>query len=202
MDIDLLVKWATIVNPVIGTVTLVILLWYTFETYKLRTTAQRQLMLPMMPVVLLRMELGMIAPNRNMAKEQSFTLAVRNVGVGPAFNVQIEPRSKGGIDVLFDRIPFLEPSDEKPIECQVEEEGKSKIVSSVDRLKTLIQNDEFDTVSDVVVSYIDAGGTSYRSIHKLKPGDFMFNLETVYQKHQEMRAARSLWQRLIERFTH
>jgi hypothetical protein len=53
-------------------------------------------------------------------------LAVRSVGFGTAFNVQIEPGSKDGIAVGFDRISFLEPGVEKPVECQVEEGGETK----------------------------------------------------------------------------
>jgi hypothetical protein len=190
MDIDPLLKtqaWATIAATVVGAITLGVLIWYTVETYRLRRTAQLQLTVPMMPIVLLRLELGLALPSSDITKDQSFILAVRNVGFGTAFNVQIEPRSKDGIVVGFDRLPFLEPGVEKPVECQVEEEGKRSIARSLHRLKSLIQNDKFDTDSDLIINYLGAFGTTYRSIHKLEPDDFMLKLETVYQGHQEVR---------------
>jgi hypothetical protein len=64
MDIDPLLKaeaWATIAATVVGAVTLGVLIWYTVETYRLRRTAQMQLTVPMMPIVLLRLELGLVS---------------------------------------------------------------------------------------------------------------------------------------------
>jgi hypothetical protein len=65
--------------------TLIVLVWYTIETHRLRVAAVRQYDVAITPIV-------MIATVQQARGE---VLAIRNVGYGPAFNISIETGNFG-----------------------------------------------------------------------------------------------------------
>jgi hypothetical protein len=67
--------------------TLIVLICYTVETYRLRQAAQRQTELPYMPIVVLELQSKRATPGQRMALEEP---VLRNIGFGPAFDVQTD----------------------------------------------------------------------------------------------------------------
>src|SRR6266478_4025758 len=74
---------ASIVTTVVTALTLIVLIWYTQETHKLRLEAQRQNENSSMPIVVLQ------STNIGGHTVINNCPVIRNLGSGPAFNVSI-----------------------------------------------------------------------------------------------------------------
>src|SRR5579863_4308624 len=76
---------SSIVIAVVTTATLIVLIWYTVETHKLRVEAQRQNEHSIMPIVMLQ---SVFVQGQHVGISRP---AIRNLGSGPAFNVYVGP---------------------------------------------------------------------------------------------------------------
>jgi hypothetical protein len=96
----------TLLNDIIVLGTALVLIWYTYETYKLRETAQKQIEvaqgqlaesqrqteLQLRPFVILEV---------SISEHDEFSYRVRNIGVGTAINVHIMDIQPDGADWSF-----------------------------------------------------------------------------------------------------
>ncbi len=89
--------------------TLLILIWYTFETRNIYLTTKRQVELQHKPILAIELQ-----------EETSLSLNVTNVGNGPAFNIEIPnvPLEQSDIYFKFDSISFLRAGDNKEIKIK------------------------------------------------------------------------------------
>ena len=104
--IQQLIASATAVAAVGGISAFLVLVAYTIETRRLRKTTDKQLEGSIKPVVLLE-----IASEGRVVGEPRFsliTIQFRNVGMGPAFDVAVEPIVGENVVLRFERTPLIE----------------------------------------------------------------------------------------------
>jgi hypothetical protein len=107
-----LIASATAVAAVGGISAFLVLVAYTIETRRLRKTTDEQLEGSIKPVVLLEVALDGCVPG---ALRYSYvTIQFRNVGMGPAFCVAVEPIVGENVVLHIERIPLIESKAKIP----------------------------------------------------------------------------------------
>jgi hypothetical protein len=98
-----------------GTVAVVLtlgfLVWYTVETFWLRKAAQQQNEHSTMPIVSFQSSYTVTGQPINVS-----LLAIRNMGSGPAFNVEIKPLAIGDKSAFFKHARTLAPGELNAVE--------------------------------------------------------------------------------------
>ncbi|MGB9455389.1 MAG: hypothetical protein WCB12_05065 [Bryobacteraceae bacterium] len=154
----------SIVTALATTAALIVLIWYTVETHKLRLEAQRQNEHSMMPVV--AFQTGYFPPHT-----KSSSLVVSNLGSGPAFNIRISSIQLSGRAAVFEHPFVLAPGQHEFValsglrEPKVDQAGgydDGKIHAAYDLLKAL------KSASDIletkfVITCTSTSGKNYRS---------------------------------------
>src|SRR5580704_3065160 len=107
---DLIQIGLLIVSFLVG----LVILWYTSETWKLRKEAQKQNDHAIMPIVMLEgaTDLPLTEHDANMP---SFKIVLRNLGLGPAFNIEIEPLKGLETEIRFRHSTSLAAGDRQPV---------------------------------------------------------------------------------------
>jgi hypothetical protein len=110
-----------IVNTVAIIGTLCVLVWYTIETFRLRQaaqkqleTAQKQLEHSVTPIVTFHSVRGDDRVMGTMIFKTSI-LVIRNLGSGPAFNVEMKPLLLGDKTAVFIHTRTLAPDEASPV---------------------------------------------------------------------------------------
>src|SRR5260370_39247063 len=98
---------ASIVTTAVTTATLIVLIWYTVETQRLRREAQRQNENSTMPIVMFQ---SVYVRGQNITVSRP---VIRNLGSGPAFNVSVSPITLSGRTVTFEHPRTLAPGQEE-----------------------------------------------------------------------------------------
>jgi hypothetical protein len=122
----------SLLNNIVVLGTALVLIWYTYETYKLREAAQKQIELQQRPFVILEV---------SISDRDEFSYRVRNIGVGTAINVRIMDIRPDGAEWSFHFaprfFPVLQPQETQEVrpstwfqdsrDEQIEEERISRV---------------------------------------------------------------------------
>lgn len=155
---------ASIVTTAVTTATLIVLIWYTVETQKLRREAQRQNENSMMPIV--AAQTGYFEPY-----VKSSCLAIRNLGSGPAFNIQISSIQISGKSGVFEHSRTLAPGQVEILavagirEVKIGPSGgydDGKIRSAAELLESL-RSAPSTQETKANITYTNASGKKYRT---------------------------------------
>jgi hypothetical protein len=149
----------------VTTATLIVLIWYTVETYKLRLEAQRQSENSIMPIVMLQ---SVYVQGEHMGISRP---TIRNLGSGPAFNVYVGPMQISGKAVVFEHPRMLAPGQDEFVAVSGLRQAMRHSDGGFDDGKIHHTNDlrmAFKSTQDVaettgVITYMSASGKKYRT---------------------------------------
>ena len=160
------------------------LIWYTIETQRLRRAAEKQNEISGMPIVALRLASG----ERRLG--ESLTLefqSLRNIGNGPAFNIDVTPIQKAPFEVRFNPIRLLEPKDSQRLEYTVLQDALASGFSKMSVwLESVIETGRLGSEIAISVSYSDASGKRYRSDHVIRFDAAARTVTTAFKDHREI----------------
>lgn len=154
---------ASIVTTAVTAATLIVLIWYTVETQRLRREAQRQNENSIMPIVMFQSV---------SVRGQHLTVSrpvIRNLGSGPAFNVSVDPMTLAGKTVTFEHPRTLAPGQEEFVAVSGTREPKLDSAGGYDDGKIHHTQDFLKLVKsspDTVlggITYAGAAGKKYRT---------------------------------------
>ena len=112
---------ATAVAAVGGFLASVILVFYTIETRMLRKATEEQLEGSIKQVLLFEFS----SAERKLGEAMNLTtFHIKNIGLGPAFNVTAGPIVGKGVQVEIKAIPLIESKDTKPIDLSIVQNGQ------------------------------------------------------------------------------
>ena len=169
--------WATIVAAIATALTFVALIWYTKETQRLRRAAERQIEIAGMPVIVLRL----FSP---LSLELQ---SIRNVGSGPAFNIEISAIQKPPFEVRFEPVPVLESKDNHSLDDTILQDGGTGGFSKMTVwLESVIESGNLGPEMAVSITYTDATGKRYRSRHTVQYDAAAKKISTVFRGHDEL----------------
>ena len=176
------------VSVVAVVLTLIVLIWYTIETYRLRVAAVNQLGVATTPIL-------MIAP---IQQAKGAVPAIRNVGNGPAFNISIEAGNVGAQA----KLNFYHPDILAGNELQV----LHRILEQADRQRQMFTHDDIvanfaqghlPTTIPLTITYDGANGQRYSTTATMEYKSEML----FYQFGRHATALLTFWQRLTQKAT-
>jgi hypothetical protein len=165
---------AALVTAIATTVTMAFLIWYAVETYRLRKasqrqneiavdlwkTAQRQSRIPFIPIVVVY-----VAPEK--AQGGHLTLddpAIRNIGNGPAFQVEIQTLQIGAYEVRFTVVPLVERDKSIKLDYTIWQDGQTaEFPRGSVLLQSVISANETRLELPLVITFRDMAGNRYCS---------------------------------------
>lgn len=161
-------NWVDIATFVVLTVTLLVLCWYTSETYLLRRATYRQIEVGYMPILALDV--------RTRGIDKGGFLEVCNKGYGPAFNVGISDLVNRGCRITADEIPLLAKGACQVATVEIVLDSEAEPLSDLSFEYFLSQDPESQEVplsNSVRATYTDAAGvrqsTEYEVIFHRPP---------------------------------
>jgi len=161
-----------------------VLIWYTVETQRLRRAAEKQNEISGMPIVALKVASGERRLGEPLALESQ---SLRNIGNGPAFNIDVTPIQKAPFEVRFDPIRLLEPKDSQSLEYTVLQDALTSGFSKMSVwLESVIETGQLGSEIAISVSYSDASGKRYRSDHIIRFDAAAKTVTTVFKDHREI----------------
>jgi hypothetical protein len=138
----------------------VVLAWYTLETYKLRKEAESQTAMTVIPVLYL---------STRRRTENSLILAVENIGRGPAFHVHFEPLAGDGLVLRFKPISLvLQAEQYKEVEFATEDSLTEPYESVSQAIASRMSQQKLPEVLALKASFQDLGGKGYESEFQVK----------------------------------
>jgi hypothetical protein len=148
---------------IITGVTLVVLIWYTIETYKLRVAAQNQTTEITKPVVALR-----TITESSDETDRTRALKVRNVGPGPAFNVTIKLLLRRPTTVCsFVTDDLLAAGEEQYVIPMLTNEQTTERSAGWDVLERAVRAGTIELPEKVCITYSSANGFYYQTVQTL-----------------------------------
>lgn len=158
----------TLVAAVCGLIGIIVLVFYTRETFLLRKTAERQLDASEKPVLLFGLSSTNFQSGTPVALLEP---TIRNIGSGPAFNVVIEPLRGDGVEVQFrlPNVPDIEGKQQIPLKLFITQGGQTNGMSGwLSLLADLIRRDKFPKDMIVAVQFDSISGKTYRSRNRVR----------------------------------
>ena len=176
--------WATTAAAGAGVLTFLALIWYTIETQRLRRAAEKQNQIAGMPIVVLRLLSG----ERKLGEPLLLSFqSVRNVGNGPAFNINLSPIKKPPFEVTFSSIAILEPKENATLDFTIYQDAiTSGMAKMTVWLESVIETGQLGSEMAVGISYADASGKRYRSNHVVRFDIASKAVTTEFKSHQEL----------------
>ena len=175
--------WATVAAAIAGAFTFFALIWYTIETQRLRRAAERQNDIAGMPIVLLKLSSVEQRPGGLLLDCES----IRNVGNGPAFDINISAIQKAPFEIRFEPIHLLEPKQTYVLDITVWRDVGVSVFSKMSVwLESVIESGELGSEMPVDISYADAAGKRYRSRHVVQYDAVAKRVSTGFQGHGEL----------------
>lgn len=151
---------ASIVTAAAATITMLFLIWYTIETSRLRKAAQRQNSIPFMPIVVVD-----IAPMN--AQGGHLTLgepAIRNIGSGPAFQIELQTLRLGEHEIRFAVVALVERDKPAKLDYTIWQGGQTSGFSKRSvLLQSVLSGSETRLELPLVITFRDMAGTRYGS---------------------------------------
>lgn len=141
------------VNVVALVLTLVVVAYYTYETYKLRREAQRQNELATTPMVML---------SRKLDERGNRRLTLMNLGAGAAFNVHIDRIPAEQNVISFQECSALAAGAEEYVILFQTANGKTYLAGD-DQFEYLMRKGALPDAVSSVITYESAGGKGYRT---------------------------------------
>jgi hypothetical protein len=147
--------------------TLVVLIWYTIETYKLRKAAQAQVETSMMPMVVV---MSSRVPATSGIGEW-YRLVIRNLGAGPALNVNVQPIPVANRLAVFEFSRMLAPGEDACAMIgglhDVCDDGQGYInrrtISDSSSFRTALQACKDRTTTQGLITYTSASGKKFQT---------------------------------------
>ena len=168
-------------------VTLLVLIWYTLETTRLRRSAQEQTTVTsrllreaqrqneqsMLPIVALSLQLRPVDEGRlaqtEWAGAQRRFLVLRNVGNGPAFNVAIRPLAGRASQMCsFCHSDHLAAGEEEVVAPLLTRKDSPFNTSGLEEIEKEARSGELQVPHRVLVSYRSASGARYQTTQVLQ----------------------------------
>jgi hypothetical protein len=162
-----------VVNFLVGIVILV----YTRETWILRKEAQRQNDRAVVPIVTLESasDLPLREGGTNMA---SVKTVIRNLGLGPAFNIEIDALERPSTRIRFMPTPSLAAGSREPVEMDIQEDGKQVNSPAYGHIQRMFHRNQLVTQACATLHYQDANGKRYRTTLTFHYDDLTKELST------------------------
>jgi hypothetical protein len=131
----------------------------------LRKATEQQLEGGIKPVLLFQIS----SDERQLGAAMNLTtFHIKNIGAGPAFNIQIAPIVGEGVQLDVDQLPLIESEEVKKLEWSVAQNGKRSGMSKRPALLAhLIAEGAFPPKMPVTVECIGLSGKRYRTRHEL-----------------------------------
>jgi hypothetical protein len=164
---------ATAIAAVMGIFAFMILVKYTFETRLLRKASEEQLEGKIKPVVVLEIASGdfVVGELRPRIKTHQFN----NIGMGPAFNVSVEPIvGNANIALCIESVPLIKSNGAPPAVYFAVENNHSSVLARSDSdlgssfLDDLFTKGRFPDRTPVKVSCTGLSGKRYRFLHLIR----------------------------------
>lgn len=176
--------WATAAAAVAAMLTFGALIWYTKETQRLRKATEEQAKNAVMPIIIF----GMYSEDpRPGAPLTLGTQNVRNVGCGPAFNIEISPIERAPSEVRFDRVAVLEPKHQYALDYTISESLLTGDRSEMRvYLDSVIEAGQLGEEFEISISYADFAGRRYRSNHLVRHDKASRRVTTAFKSHTEV----------------
>jgi hypothetical protein len=149
---------ASLATAFITLITLIVLIWYTVETYRLRKAAQTQTEIATMPIVSFD-----IVPFKDYEVYVELP-AVRNVGSGPAFDVQFQPVKLEDRSIEFSRIPVLRAGADVRVALTVKIGHREKAIFCKEDIADAIPAN-LNKTSQSTIQYRNAAGLLYQTTY-------------------------------------
>lgn len=165
--------YVDILTLIVLFLTLIVVCWYTRETYHLRVAAQRQIQTSILPIVVLNFE-GTFSEKRDAYGQGGVPFpALRNIGFGPAFEVKLSDLKNGEHRVQFCQIPLIETQEKAdrlfPDELFQEGESVNRMMSDLFKLLTDRTEKKGDVITlPVKVTFKDANGKHLESHYSVE----------------------------------
>ena len=157
---------ASVVTAFAAVITMATLIWYTVQTFLLRKAAQRQNEIAVMPVLVLEFESEERALAGLMKLED---LQLRNIGNGPAFNIQMETIAGVDSEVRFDVVHVLDKAAVEKLGFIIWQGGKTSGFSrEMVLLASIITSGQLGAETNVAATFSDSAGIQYRSNHVIR----------------------------------
>ena len=152
--------------------TLLVLIWYTVETYRLRKAAQAQVESSTLPIVVFQS--SKVAATAGWAEWHR--LVVRNLGTGPAFNIQFQPIPIGDRVADFQFSRMLAAGEEQSVAiCGLRDERTCSDGQHIrgdfydaESLQAVLQACKERTFTNGLITYSGASGKRFRSTFKIQ----------------------------------
>ena len=113
--------------------------------------------------------------------------SVRNVGNGPAFNINLSPIKKPPFEVTFSSIAILEPKENATLDFTIYQDAiTSGMAKMTVWLESVIETGQLGSEMAVGISYADASGKRYRSNHVVRFDIASKAVTTEFKSHQEL----------------
>lgn len=167
-----LIASATAVASIGGIVAFLVLVVYTIETRLLRKASEEQLEGSIKPVVVLEIASGDFDVGKSrIIKTHQFN----NIGMGPAFNVSVEPIfGNENIDLCIESVPLIKSNGAHPAVYIAVENTHSSVLARSDSdfgssvLDDLFTKGRFPDRTPVIVSCTGLSGKRYRFLHLIR----------------------------------
>lgn len=147
----------------------VVLIWYTIETCRLRKEAQRQTAMTAMPALFVR--------TQRRPSSSSLFLNVENIGKGPAFNVCFESLTGPDCKLTFKPIPLLLVGEQhKEVESDIEEISAESYDTASGAIASLMSQERLPRELTLMASFQDLSGRRYKSSFLVRCDGFVQEL--------------------------
>lgn len=170
-----------IVNSLVG----VVVAFYTWETCKLRKEAQRQNDHAVIPIVLLESasDRPLIEGRMNMP---SATATIRNLGLGPAFDIEVESLEGPSTKIRFLPTPSLAAGGREPVMMDIREDGRQEHSLAYAHIQRMFHNQQLVTHTGTTIRYQDVHGKSYRTTLRFQYDALTKELATKFIKAEPL----------------
>jgi hypothetical protein len=155
--------WASLIIAAATVLTLIVLIIYTRETYRLRKEAQAQTDQTIKPIVMLEgaSDLPVIGEGANMP---AFKAVLRNLGLGAAFNIEVEPLCGPNTKIEFRHTTSLAAGDRQPIWMRIWEDQRLADTVAYQSIQRMFHNHQLTSHASGVIRYSDVNGKRYRTV--------------------------------------
>lgn len=152
---------ASIVTTGVTTLTLIVLIWYTIETHKLRREARRQNEVSVMPMLAVL--------NDSPSDRDNRRILLINVGRGPAFNLSIDPLRWEGRELQIEHGGnIIRPDETKELQFHFQEQNSGTMVD-VNGLYLWINTGKIPDPLHVIVRCQSVNSMAHTSTFKCTP---------------------------------
>lgn len=173
---QVILAYCSLAVTILTLITAAALIWYTIETSRLRRATQEQvektgLLLKeaqtqnehsIQPIVTLERanDLRILENTANMPATQ---IVIRNLGLGAAFNIDVEPLRGPNTTIRFVPTMSLVAGQREPISLVYTEDGKQVVSGAYELIQRMFHSNELDEGARSIVRYADVTSKRYRT---------------------------------------